>query len=150
MEWLFQNVTEIVVQEAEKQIHTVSKNDSITVHIRWGDKVKEISLLPMKVYIDAVKSLLRQEELDGSKPVHIYLATEDPDAKQQFSLQAEKLHWTVYSSGPTNAVRGVQMYIIAMVTKRGRGLGLHCGAFSVAPGEQVCFRDWKHLEPLNQ
>jgi hypothetical protein len=130
MEWLFQNVTDIVVKEAEKQIHQMfndtimpSPNNLITVHIRWGDKSLEIPLLPVSVYIDAVKSLLRQEELDGSKPVHIYLATEDPNAKQQFSSRAEKLHWTVYSSGPTNVVNGeVHMYKVAMSTKGATGL----------------------------
>jgi hypothetical protein len=129
MEWLFQSVTEIVSHEAEKQIHQMCKgrmpppNDLITVHIRWGDKGRETPLLPVSVYIDAVKSLLTKEELEGRKPVHIYLATEDPDAKQQFSAKAEELHWTLYSSGPTNSESGaVSMQRVASSTNGDAGL----------------------------
>jgi hypothetical protein len=129
-EWLFQNVTEIVLRVAEEQIRQTFNGtmmpppeDLITVHIRWGDKGRETPLLPLSVYIDAVKNLLTREELDGSKPVHIYLATEDPDAKQQFASAAEELHWTMYSSGPKNLEAGsVSMGVLATETNGAAGL----------------------------
>jgi hypothetical protein len=80
--------------------------------------LSETPLLSVSTNIDAVKSLLQQEELGGSKSFHIYLATEDPDAEKQLSLQAKELYWNVHSSGPTIASPGrVSMQPIAMSIK---------------------------------
>lgn len=129
-EWLFQNVSQIVISEAERQIreeafratsdsmlgdnnihHTTFErwkelpdpNSLITVHIRWGDKQKEMELVSMDEIIKGTKRLLTEEELAGSKPVHIYVTTEDPLAVDQFR-EASAANWIVHASGPKNPI----------------------------------------------
>ena len=76
-------------------------NSLITVHIRWGDKQKEMELVTLDEIIDGTKQLLSEEEIAGSKPVHIYVTTEDPLAVDQFRA-ASASNWIVHSSGPKN------------------------------------------------
>ena len=128
-EWLFQNVSQLVIREAERQIQEafpipvinstiitnpvtrvttnqitmptsttvggfqrwpgLPKSDSlITVHIRWGDKAREMKLVALEEIINGTKSLLTEDELAGRKVVHIYVATEDPQALDQFHKAA--------------------------------------------------------------
>ena len=92
-EWLFQNVSRLVVDEAERQIREEAfpvaslphsgkertnqrwpelprPEDLITVHIRWGDKAREMDLVTVAEFINASKSILTEDELVGAKPVH--------------------------------------------------------------------------------
>ena len=135
-EWLFQNVSTLVIHEAERQLlmeafsnftqstqaimertgaavgdktplpfYKPSPSQLITVHIRWGDKIREMKdkkLIPMETYIDAAKSLLTPDELNGRQIVFIYLATEDPQAIREFQQDAPD-HWSIHTSGPTNS-----------------------------------------------
>ena len=91
-EWLFQNVSKLVIHEAERQIReeafpeeeqmrgnstATAKNiefqpwplpnaDSlITVHIRWGDKKREMKLVTLEEYINGTKSLLTEDEIQA-------------------------------------------------------------------------------------
>jgi hypothetical protein len=134
-EWLFQNVSRLVIEEAERQIReeafpmttdgaqntksTVRDNkkferwigmpdaDSlITVHIRWGDKASEMELASIDELINATQSLLTPDEISGRKPVHIYVATEDAEARHLFREAAEARNWKVHSSGPFNPAIG--------------------------------------------
>jgi len=147
-EWLFQNVSKIVVDEAERQIREEafpvatlpgsgkalthpnqrwpelpSPEDLITVHIRWGDKAREMELVEVAEYIDASKILLTEEERVGTKPVHFYVATEDPRAVVAFQQHAED-HWVVHSSGPfiRNNAGNVGMMDTAYNSKGNAGL----------------------------
>eukprot|EP00592_Proboscia_alata_P027033 CAMPEP_0194447732 /NCGR_PEP_ID=MMETSP0176-20130528/129175_1 /TAXON_ID=216777 /ORGANISM="Proboscia alata, Strain PI-D3" /LENGTH=363 /DNA_ID=CAMNT_0039274627 /DNA_START=528 /DNA_END=1619 /DNA_ORIENTATION=- len=82
MEYLFQSVNPIVVLEAHRQLlmifdRGIVPSNLVTVHIRWGDKYKEVEdLAGIDEYITATRNIIG----DGwdTEPQHIYLATEDP------------------------------------------------------------------------
>ena len=102
MEFLFQNVTEVVIEEAERQLKEMSvvpTEDFITIHIRWGDKWREMKLVSIEDYVDATKQILTQKERDGEQEVNIYLASEDPIAVQKFQEGAPR-NWVIHQSGP--------------------------------------------------
>lgn len=81
----------------------------VTVHIRWGDKKREMKLVSIQEYIDAVKRIIKlryyqnqnrreqdEDEVDpDAYPAHVYLATEDPNAVQEFQTVMPK-SWTLY------------------------------------------------------
>jgi hypothetical protein len=98
-EFLFSYVSEKVQAEAERQLQLVFKSgpvptDMITVHIRWGDKVDEMTLIHVDQYVQAV----RQIQIDRNRPVekaHVFLATEDPRAVYEFVSSAPD-GWTIY------------------------------------------------------
>ena len=109
--YLFTRVSDIVQAEGERQLNilfgklgtgVVPKN-LITVHIRWGDKHAEMELVPIAMYMKAIQQILddrkaqkrRNERNDVEKDVHIYLATEDPQAYEEF-MNAKPRHWNVY------------------------------------------------------
>ena len=124
-EYLFTRVSNLVQQEAERQLKilfgsnataaTVVKvpKNLITVHMRWGDKASEMTLVPTLEYIEAINDILRQRKSknhggwtpflaaknknnpNDDDSVHIYLCTEDPLAVKHFMLLKPK-HWNVY------------------------------------------------------
>jgi hypothetical protein len=87
------------------------RNNLITVHIRWGDKQWEMKLVSIDTYIEAIYKILdRRQEMkrmrnsdtpndknsyDEHEVVHIYLATEDPNAYNEF-MKKKPPHWQVY------------------------------------------------------
>lgn len=102
--YLFSRVSQLVQQEAETQMFEVFPKDGkappglITVHIRWGDKATEMELVPVETYIAAVEQILRQRnqrQPHKNKDVHVFLATEERDAVQQFRASAPS-HWNIY------------------------------------------------------
>jgi hypothetical protein len=105
MEYLFQSVRPIVITEAEKQIREAfpdglpNPEDMITVHMRWGDKSTETSLLPVEWFVNGAKHLANARERP-SNPVHIYLASEDIDAINAFA-NATPSEWIIHTTGPT-------------------------------------------------
>jgi hypothetical protein len=118
IEWLFQSVNPIVIQEAERQIQQAfgpeglpDRRNMITVNVRWGDKAREMELQPISRYIDAVDELLRERNRTDARdddPIHIYLASEDPRAIDEFKAHAQP-SWIVHSSGPTNPLDNTNM-----------------------------------------
>ena len=130
VEWLFSSVHDRVIVEALRQVNeTFGKDglpdpeDMVTVHVRWGDKSSEIDLVPIDEYINATKEITANRrrnsrrhnlptttaETNGSSstssssryaPLHVYLATEDQDAIEQFKAKAPP-DWKIYTSGPT-------------------------------------------------
>lgn len=97
MEFLFAHVSPRVVDEAQRQLNTVFQGlqrvppNLITVHIRWGDKAREMKLVKMHEYIQAIQNILQLRQPEAAAPgdigmdeANIYLATEDPEAVQQF------------------------------------------------------------------
>lgn len=102
-EFLFLHVSSGVVQEAERQLnlvfagHDEVPQNLITVHVRWGDKSEEMDLVEITKYVDAVKSIVdRRTSLDGrDDEVNVYLATEDPEAIQQFDRAMPKT-WNLF------------------------------------------------------
>jgi hypothetical protein len=100
MEYLFASVTPLVIQEAERQLNLVFKKgvppNLITVQIRWGDKQKEMKLLPAHAYVKGVQRLIEKRRNNASLlPVSIYLATEDPKAVEAFRRAAPQ-EWTIH------------------------------------------------------
>lgn len=100
IEFLFANVSPVVIAEAQRQLHLVFggkpvPKNLITVHVRWGDKVtsREMKFVPIEDYIDAVKTLAKQR--NHGDTVSVFLATEDPKAVQQFQQKAPS-DWNVY------------------------------------------------------
>jgi hypothetical protein len=101
-EYLFRNVSHVVIEEAERQLNVVFPSgkvpkDLIVVHIRWGDKGKEMERVPIWEYLDGVRTILQQRGVSDNRdePVHIYLATEDRDAVREFKA-AVPPNWNVY------------------------------------------------------
>lgn len=135
-EFLFTRVSQIVQQEGQRQLNLVfgrpdlNENHSwnntsengvvpknlITVHIRWGDKGREMNLSPISKYILAIERILqeRRRSRDSKVPmykdsvepvssandddlseVNIFLATEDPEAVMEFQKAAPKA-WNIY------------------------------------------------------
>ncbi|KAL3945114.1 MAG: hypothetical protein SGBAC_000782 [Bacillariaceae sp.] len=97
IELLFGQVSPHVVEEAKRQHFLVFRGSQtpsnlITVHIRWGDKNREMKLLSIQQYMNAIQQLIQER----SRPtVNIFLATEDPEAVQQFQQQAPA-DWKIY------------------------------------------------------
>lgn len=100
MEYLFHSVSPVVIQEAERQINLLFPNGKvpphlITVQIRWGDKKKEMKLLPAHDYVNGVRQILKRRPPEHNKGVSIYLATEDPKAVEAFR-QAAPPDWNIH------------------------------------------------------
>jgi hypothetical protein len=111
VEYLFSHVSELVVREADRQASLVFReapggkapHDLITVHIRWGDKGKEMKLVPIQDYITAVHKILKQRQAasttesgpPSSLKANILLATEDPAVVEEFQKRMPST-WRVY------------------------------------------------------
>lgn len=99
IEFLFRQVSPFVIQEAQRQSGLIfgpggAPDDLITVHMRWGDKFWEMDLASVEEYIQGVSDLLEQQGRSNST-ANVYLATEDPKAKEAF-LDAAPAGWTIY------------------------------------------------------
>jgi hypothetical protein len=97
-EYMFHNVSRLVVDEAERQLRLVFPgvvpSKLITVHVRWGDKIiAEMKKVPIQDYVDGVKRILVNR--NDNDQVDIFLATEDPNAVQEFK-QAAPQGWNIY------------------------------------------------------
>jgi hypothetical protein len=112
VEYLFSHVSELVVREADRQASLVFREapggkappDLITVHIRWGDKAKEMKLVPIQDYIQAVQKILKQRHAASTtesglqsslEAANILLATEDPAVVEEFQKLIPST-WRVY------------------------------------------------------
>ena len=144
-EWMFQNVSQLVIPEAQPQIReeafSVATNSSsetthgnktfqrwlgmpdasslITVHLRWGDKDSEMDLVSIDEVVNATVSLLTPEEMSGRRSVHIYVATEDRQALMLFREAAVPRKWQVHSSGPISPDYG--SYSMTSVAHKSKG-----------------------------
>jgi hypothetical protein len=120
MEFLFQSVRPIVIEEVQRQIRDAfpyglpNPNNMVTVNVRWGDKQLEMDLLPIERYIDGVHEILKnrptpppntnkqhtKKDRNEDETIHIYLTTEDSRAIHEFRNAAPS-SWIVHTSGPT-------------------------------------------------
>jgi hypothetical protein len=124
MEFLFQNVTDIVIEEAEKQlqeINVVPTENFITINIRWGDKWREMKLVSIEDYVNATTQILTQKERNGEENVHIYVASEDTNAVKKFK-DAAPSNWRIYQSGPKLSKDNERMEQIAKDSSGKAGL----------------------------
>jgi len=103
MEFLFQKVSPIVISEAHRQLLAMFDSgivpaNMVTVHIRWGDKEKEMTLVGIDEYIEATKEIIGNGW--DIHPQHIYVASEDGRAISEYESRMPR-NWKIYSSGPT-------------------------------------------------
>uniref|UniRef100_A0A7S1ZA53 Uncharacterized protein n=1 Tax=Trieres chinensis TaxID=1514140 RepID=A0A7S1ZA53_TRICV len=121
-EFLFQSLDPAVISEAERQVRAVfpqglpHPDDLVTVNVRWGDKGSEMPLQPIWAYMRAVRDLVRTRPKERAHfPVHVYLATEDPEALKRFMEAAgrENPPWRVHSSGPLQDRKDNNMWTFA-------------------------------------
>lgn len=106
MEYLFSRVSPRLYHAAEnaaREIFNMSTggsipNDMIAVHIRWGDKAKEMKLVGLEEYINAIKLVIANHSI--SQP-SIYLVTENADAVEMVKKEISSLNssWKIYSHG---------------------------------------------------
>jgi hypothetical protein len=100
IEYLFSKITADVVREAKRQLMATFPDgvprDLITVHVRWGDKRREMELVSIENYTLAIQNLLEHRPTTTNSRVNIFLATEDPRAAQQFRKVANRLNWTLF------------------------------------------------------
>ena len=100
-EYIFRNVSHIVIEEAEQQLQLVFPEgivspNLITVHIRWGDKILgEMKKVSTKEYIDGVHTILAKRDESSPQDINIFLATEDPNAVREFQ-EAAPNEWNIY------------------------------------------------------
>lgn len=69
-------------------------DDLITVHVRWGDKKREMKLVNMTDYIAAVQRISSDLGRNNSH-ANVFLATEDPKAVEEFRKLAPS-EWNIY------------------------------------------------------
>jgi hypothetical protein len=111
-EYLFQRLSPLVIQEAQRQIGIIFPNghapdDLVTVHIRWGDKFWEMDLPTIQEYIEAINMILSPNRSPNVTvpTANIYLATEDPRAYQEF-MNAKPNGWMVYADITLHEIDG--------------------------------------------
>jgi len=100
----FSQVSSVLLQEAKRQHALVFKNSKygrappphqmITCHVRWGDKGREMALVPIQTYIAAVHKMAERANLHPNE-THVFLASEDPRAVEAFKRAAHP-QWTIY------------------------------------------------------
>ena len=117
MEFLFSSISSRVVDFAVERLPLVFPPrgivppNLITVHIRWGDKYKEMKLVDIASYVNACHRIVQQRHdkirqaanetwsahshEDDNDTVHIFLATEDPTAVQAMR-ETIPSHWRLY------------------------------------------------------
>lgn len=103
IEFIFQQVSPLVIQEAERQIGLlfndsggVAPSDLITGHIRWGVKGREMDLASIDEFLAAINQMLQLQGRSDNSTANIYLSSEDPTATREF-LNSVPPGWQVYT-----------------------------------------------------
>lgn len=113
MNWLFRSVSDRVLQEGHRQIRQAfpeglpTSEDLVTAHVRWGDKISAGGYKRIEIheYIAAIHKIVGPRANDTRRTLHIYVASEDAEARRQFDDQ-KPAHWVSHKSGPiANATR---------------------------------------------
>ena len=91
MEVLFKILPARLIEAAERANAQVfgeggAPESMITVHIRWGDKGKENSLVSIERYVNACRELVARHAL-GDAPT-VFITTEDAAALEAFRATA--------------------------------------------------------------
>jgi hypothetical protein len=113
MELLFSSLTPTILRLADAAALDVFGSEGapeglISAHVRWGDKGKEMELVPMKTYMDAIQAAHEAQQrrkvgkkntqaqgaeggmaggsegYDKGEPISVFLTTEDPLALAEF------------------------------------------------------------------
>ena len=105
MEYLFANVSQMVIDAAEKALIDIFPSEAlrarqrslITMHIRWGDKGREMTLMPVTEYFRAVRALVVQHRIRNPQ---VFVTTEDTRALVAFKEAAANEGWSAFSYTP--------------------------------------------------
>lgn len=99
-EYLFSNLSTALIAETEKAIVDVFGQDGIpenliSVHMRWGDKRKEMQLVEENEYIAAIENFVSNHTL--TEP-HVYITTESAEALEKMRQALAQQHptWKVH------------------------------------------------------
>jgi hypothetical protein len=105
MEYLFSDINKRLVKEAESSIVSVFgdygiPDDMITVHLRWGDKKKEMKLVSQQEFVDAISAIASNYSITHPK---VFITTESKDAlnKIEAYVKQHKPTWTLYNYPPS-------------------------------------------------
>lgn len=105
IEYLFSNINPRLVQAAEAQILNVFGDFGIpenmfTVHLRWGDKKREMHLVTPQEYVAAIAKLAESNNITHPK---IFVTTESRDAlnKVQAYVRDHKPGWVLHYYAPS-------------------------------------------------
>lgn len=105
IEYLFSNLSSRLVADAENEIPSVFGDygipeNMITVHLRWGDKAREMKLVSQAEYVDAIDKIARTNNITNPK---VYITTESKEALDQIELYVKKNKptWTLYNYQPS-------------------------------------------------
>merc|ERR1711904_604359 len=87
MSFLFSSISERMSKRLDLEAamlfgHNGIPANMITVHIRWGEKHKEMNLAPVRVYIDLVKRIATKCMLPAQ--LTVFLMYESPAALAEF------------------------------------------------------------------
>lgn len=85
IEYLFSNLNEKLVKETNEAIvevfgDTGIPKNLITLHLRWGDKGREMTLVTAQEYFDGIAALVANHSIASP---HIYVTTESMDGIEQ-------------------------------------------------------------------
>lgn len=104
MEFLFSNLNSEIVDTARAAIVDVFgekgiPEDLITVHVRWGDKALEMTLVTENEFYQAINEVVTNHTIANP---HIYVATSDPQAvtKLQEMISKHGKAWTLHHYDP--------------------------------------------------
>lgn len=93
------------MKEAEAEITNVFGDygipeNMITVHLRWGDKRKEMKLVTQQEFVDAIDAIATTHNLTHPK---VFVTTESKEALEKIEqyVKSHKPTWTLYNYGPS-------------------------------------------------
>lgn len=105
IEYLFSNLSSRLVADAEREIPSVFGDygipeNMITVHLRWGDKAREMKLVSQAEYVNAIDKIAQANSITNPK---VYITTESKEALEQIEeyVKKNKPTWTLYNYGPS-------------------------------------------------
>ena len=127
IEYLFANLNPKLVHVAEKAIPIVFgpkgiPDNLITVHVRWGDKSKEMNLVNQTEYFNAIEQLVTKHQL--SDP-HVYITTESKEGLDKLieEIKIQGKSWKVHHYEA--AVYNGNMSPTSVAANSQGSLGLH-------------------------
>ena len=106
MEYLFSRVSPSLLKMVNESIKEIFgsagiPNDMITIHLRAGDKAKEMRLISDQVFIMTIDKLLLQYNI--SNPPTIFVVTENTETWHSFNRalrEESRTHWKVFRYSP--------------------------------------------------
>jgi len=129
MEYLFSNLNPRLIEEAEAAIEGVFgpegiPQNMITLHLRLGDKYKEMTLVTQAEYVDAIHNVTVKYNLTDP---HVYVTTESLEGIENFRAEAKKhgKSWKIHHYAPAVYDSKAETPPAIMATSSQGGIGKH-------------------------